>query len=169
MVVPHARAPRITVRCLWIRVLGQGRPLALCGVRVQCRRSAVSTAPDARGTIRARVSHDPRLRLEGENRTSVPSRSRKMKIHLECMIYQNCSPTDPWQRTAHTHNDHCASVRLSVCASRLGTRKKVSDAAKPPEEGKLRGGDGVPAQGQGWDWGWGQGQGQGSGSGSGSG
>ena len=67
------------MRCLWIRVLGQGRPLALCGVRVRCRRSAVSTAPDARGTIRARVSHDPRLRLEGENRTSVPSRSRVMR------------------------------------------------------------------------------------------
>eukprot|EP00964_Phaeocystis_antarctica_P062660 scaffold37560_cov48-Phaeocystis_antarctica.AAC.3 len=79
MVVPHARAPRITVRCLWIRVLGQDRPLAPCSVRVRCRRSALSTAPDARGTIRARVSHDPRLRLEGENRTSVPSRSRVMR------------------------------------------------------------------------------------------
>eukprot|EP00964_Phaeocystis_antarctica_P007304 scaffold3964_cov67-Phaeocystis_antarctica.AAC.5 len=79
MVVPHARAPRITVRCLWIRVLGQGRPLALCGVRVRCRRSAVSTARDARGKIRARVSHDPRLRLEGENRTRVPSRSRVVR------------------------------------------------------------------------------------------
>ena len=38
-----------------------------------------ATAPDACGTIRARFSHDPRLRLEGENRTSVPSRSRVMR------------------------------------------------------------------------------------------
>ena len=35
-----------------------------------------ATAPDARGTIRASASHDPRLLLEGKNRTSVRSRSR---------------------------------------------------------------------------------------------
>ena len=75
-------------------------------------------------------------------------------------------------KSSESHPGHSAHkdklITVGLCLSALGThginsartgwgcqsssedgQGLGSDAAKPPEEGKLRGGDGVPAQGQG--------------------
>eukprot|EP00964_Phaeocystis_antarctica_P094350 scaffold61100_cov62-Phaeocystis_antarctica.AAC.1 len=82
MVVPHAKLRESP--CAACGSVSWGRAVrwrrAASGSGAEDRPSPErATAPDTRGTIRARVSHDPRLRLEDENRTSMPSRSRVMR------------------------------------------------------------------------------------------